>query len=94
MGAVPGEQWQLLAAHQHVDRVDLDDAHPIECAPEVPAIHSTGWSWVGETLRRECDAASLGQREPFRCHVGGATDQSATAMVTELMTTGVRGRSL
>jgi len=53
-----------------------------------------GWSWVGETLRRERDAASLGQREPFRCHVGGATDQSATAMVTELMTTGVRGRSL
>jgi len=38
MWAQTREQWQFLAAHQHVDRVDLDEADPVEHAPRVAAV--------------------------------------------------------
>ena len=37
VGAEAGEQRQLVAAHEHVDGVDLDEADVVEDAPEVLA---------------------------------------------------------
>ena len=88
--AESGEQRQLLAAHQDVDRVDLDQTHPIEHAAEVTTIDAPLRARVGEALRGERDAARRRQRDLL----GGHRAQSATVMVTELITTSVRGRSL
>ena len=38
MRSEPGEQRQLLAADEHVDRVDLDEPHPVDDAAEMPAV--------------------------------------------------------
>ena len=61
--AEPGEQRQFLAAHQHVHRVDLDDADALEHAAQVPAIDTPGGARIGESLRRERDAACLCEGE-------------------------------
>ena len=50
MRAEAGEQWQLLAAHEHVDGVDLDDADAFEHLPQVAAVDPSGRAWVGEAL--------------------------------------------
>ena len=54
--AEAGEQRQLLAAHEHVDRVDLDHADAVEHTAEVATIDATGRARIGETLRRDGDA--------------------------------------
>ena len=64
--AEPGEQRQLLAAHQHVDRVDLDQADPVEHAAQVPAIDPALRARVGEALRAEGDATRRGERDLLR----------------------------
>ena len=92
MGSEPREERQFLAAHQHVDRVDLDETHVVEGAPEVAAIDATGRPGSREALSAECETTRLGDVEMD----GGAAhgrDQSATVMVTDSMTTGVVGLS-
>jgi hypothetical protein len=59
MRAEPGEQRQLLAAHQHVDRVDLDEPHPVDDAAQVTPIDATGRARVGEPLRAEREPSRL-----------------------------------
>ncbi len=61
--AEPGEQRQLLAANQHVDRVDLDQSDPVEQASEVAPIDTPGRPPVGEALCSERDPARLCTRQ-------------------------------
>jgi hypothetical protein len=92
MRTKPSKERQFLTAHQHVDRVDLDEAHVVECAPEVATVDSTGRPGTREALGAECETTRLGDVEMD----GGAAhgrDQSATVMVTDSMTTGVVGLS-
>ena len=46
----PGEQRQLLAAHQHVDRVDLDQPDAVEHAAEVTPVDTSLRPGIGEAL--------------------------------------------
>jgi len=91
------EQWQLLAAHQHVHRVDLDEAHPFESTAEVPTVDPPGGTRVVETLRSEREPSRLRVREiPGRRHRRDRTwmcQSSATVISTELITTSVFGLS-
>ena len=80
------EQRQFLTAHEHIHRVDLDEPHVVELPPEVAAIDTAGGPRRGKTLSRQCKPARLGDAERL--------GQSATVMVTELMTTSTLGRSL
>ncbi len=48
-----GEQRQLVAAHEHVHRIDLDDADLVEHAPQVSAVDAAGGPRLGEALRGE-----------------------------------------
>ena len=59
MRSQPGEQWQLLAAYEDVDRVDLDDPHPVDDAAEMTAVDTTSGPRIVEPLRGERDAACL-----------------------------------
>ena len=59
MVAEPGEQGQLLAAHEHVDRVDLDQTDPVEHLAEVASIDvGPVGRWTAQALGGERDAAS------------------------------------
>ena len=58
----PGEQRQLLAAHQHVDRVDLDQPDPVEHPAQVAAVDPPRRAGIGEALRGERDAARRRKR--------------------------------
>ena len=67
-----GEQRQLLAAHEHVDGVDLDQADVVEHAAEVPAGDPAGRPRPGEALGGERDAAGrvggeTSGHQPGRC---------------------------
>ncbi|MEY3566110.1 MAG: hypothetical protein RLZ19_124, partial [Actinomycetota bacterium] len=86
------KEWKFLTAHQHVDRVDLNQPDVIQHLAQVTTIRSPRGSRVGESLSGQCDAASLLEAQLHRL-VGHEPFQSATVMVTELMTTSVRGRS-
>ena len=59
MRTQPGEQRQLLAAHQHVDRIDLDQTHPVERAAEVAAVDATRGATIAEALGAERDPSRL-----------------------------------
>jgi len=53
VGTQPCEEWELLAADEDVDRVDLDQPDPVEHTPEVTAVDSPGRARIGETLGAE-----------------------------------------
>ena len=55
------EQRQFLAAHEHVDRVDLDEADAIEDTAEVTPVDASRGTRVAETLRVERDATRLAE---------------------------------
>ena len=55
--AEAGEQRQLLAANQHVDRVDLDQSDAVEHAPEMAPIDApvgrrSVKPWAPSAIRR------------------------------------------
>lgn len=85
MRAEARKQREFLAADQHVDRIDLDEANLIEHLAEMTAIDAARGSRIGETLRGERYSTCLSGPE--------RATQSATVMVTLLMTTSVSGRS-
>ena len=92
MGAESREEWEFLAPHQHVDRVDLDEPHVVDGATQVTAVDAAGRTRPRETLSAERETSRLSDVEMD----GGAAhgrDQSATVMVTDSMTTGVVGLS-
>ena len=66
MGTESGEDRQLLRAHEHVDRVDLDQADAVEHAAQVPAVDAALRPGIGQPLRGEADAPGLGERERER----------------------------
>ena len=92
-----GEQRQLLAAHEHVDRVDLDQADPVEArvagggGRSARSAAASAKPWAPSAMR-----ARLGERAVLGVDAVDADadpGQSATAIVTELMTTSSCGRS-
>ena len=62
----PGEQRQLLAAHQHVDRVDLDQTDAVEHPTQMAPVDASGRAWVGEALSGQGDPLRLGVRDDDR----------------------------
>ena len=50
VGAEAREQRQLLGAHQHVDRVDLDQADAVEHPSHVAPVDPSGGAAVAEAL--------------------------------------------
>jgi hypothetical protein len=83
----PGEQRQLVAAHQHVHRVDLEQADPVEHPTQVAPVDAPGRAWVGEALG--------GEGDPLRLRVGEgdrhATAPSMTEIVTECCVPAIEG---
>ena len=67
----PREQRQFLAAHEHVDRVDLQQPDPVEHPPQMPPVDATGRARIAEALRRE--------RNPLRLRVGERDGRSTIA---------------
>lgn len=59
MRAEPSKEWQLLAADQDIDRVDLDDADLFDKLAQMTTIDSPTRPWVVEPLRPECNPPSL-----------------------------------
>ena len=55
---------QVVAAGEHVDRVDLKQADLLQHAPQGAPVRP-GRAAVGEALRRQRDPARLGSREPL-----------------------------
>src|SRR6056297_124491 len=104
VGTEPREEREFLASHQHVDRVDLDESHPVDDATQVPTIDAPGGAWVVEPLRAQRQAPRLSVRE-FGRHRRDCNDwcqtpivtspgqSSATVISTELITTSVFGLS-
>jgi hypothetical protein len=68
MWAQPGEQRQFLTAHQHVHRVDLNEAHVVEHASEMTAIDPTGGARRAEPLRAEREAPGFVERQALGAH--------------------------
>ncbi len=66
VGTEAGEQRKLLAAHQHVDGVDLDDPHPIDDAAQMATIDAPGRPRIVESLGAERDPTRLRVRELHR----------------------------
>ena len=91
----PREQRQLLAAHEHVDRVDLDEAHPVDDPTEMTAVDAARRPRVVETLGGERDATGLRLRDDSGSRHRGrrGRQSSATVMAIELITTSVFGLS-
>ena len=58
--AEAGEQRQFVAAHEDVDRVDLDDPDVVEDTAQVLASHPSARPWPREALGGEGDSASGG----------------------------------
>jgi hypothetical protein len=58
-----GEQWQFLAAHQNVDRIDLDEPDAVKHLAEMSAVDPTGRTSVIESLRAQRDSPRLRKRE-------------------------------
>ena len=67
-----GEQRQLLAAHEHVDRVDLDQADPVEHPADVAAVDAARRPRLGEALGGERDAP---RRSPAESRSTGAVSR-------------------
>ena len=86
----PREKWQLLAAHEHVDGIDLDQADLSEHLAQVPAIDLASRPRISKSLGGEGDPARLVRGDVRRRH---GRCYSETAMLTELMTTSSTGRS-
>jgi hypothetical protein len=64
--AQAGEEDQLVAAGQHVDRVDLHGGQPVEHLAKVPAVDPPGGPAVAEPLRRQGDAPGVERRDVHR----------------------------
>ena len=76
MRSEPGEQRQLLAAHEHVDRVDLDEPHPVDHPTEMTTVDAALRPRVVEALGRERDTSSLRPRDDGCSRHRGAADVS------------------
>ena len=63
VGPEPGEERQLVRPGEHVDGVDLHEAHPVEHPPEVAPVDPPGGPRVVEALGVEGDAAGLAAAE-------------------------------
>jgi GNAT superfamily N-acetyltransferase len=74
-----------VGALQDVDRVDLEQADPVDDAPQMPPGHRAARARVGETLRRQRDPAGLrqGQRLDHGCTLPAGTDENAWMIVRE-----------
>ena len=59
----PREAGQIVRAHEHVDRVDLDQAEPAHHADEVVRARRSSRPRRREALRGQRDAARLGKRQ-------------------------------
>ena len=57
--AETSEERQLLAAHENVDRVDLDQPDPVEHPSQVAAVDAADRTPIGETLGGEGHPARL-----------------------------------
>ena len=66
----PGEQRQLVAAHEHVHRVDLDEADLVEHPSQVSTVDAAGRARLGKALGGEGRAARRIRRQATRL-VGG-----------------------
>ncbi len=84
----PGEHRHLLAADEHVDRVDLDQTDAVEHPAGVTAVDAARRSRLAEALGGERDRACRRRREAL--HGSG---QSDSLIVTELITTSSTGLS-
>ncbi len=62
IGAEPREERQIMGADEDVDRIDLQQAEPLDGpAQAAPFGHDVG-PRVGKTLRRKGEAARFGSR--------------------------------
>jgi hypothetical protein len=43
----------------HIDRIELDHANPLDNPPQVPDIYLAGWTRIGQALGGQGDSASL-----------------------------------
>ena len=77
MRSQTGEEQQFLTAHEHVDRIDLDDAHSVHDPAQVAPIDPPRRSGVVETLRAERDPTSHAQR--YVPHTASVTDGAGGA---------------
>ena len=64
IGTEPGEGGQLVGPDQGVDRIDLDEADPIDQAAQVAAADATRGPCLGEALRGQRDAPRGRGRDP------------------------------
>ena len=62
--AEPGEERELVRAGQHVDRVDLHHAQPVEDPRQMAAGDRPGRRRIDEPLRRRVRPAAPGPRQP------------------------------
>ena len=60
--AQPREQRQVMGARQDVDRIDLQQAQPIDRALDVAGVGGARGTRRAEALRGERDAAGRGSR--------------------------------
>ncbi len=58
-----GEQRQFLAAHQDVDRIDLDQTDPVEDLAQMSPIDPPSRAPIGEALGAQRDSPRLLQGE-------------------------------
>jgi hypothetical protein len=65
MGSKASEQRQLLAAHDHVDGVDLHESDASEDPSGMTAIDAAGRSRIGKSLRGQRDPPGSSGREPL-----------------------------
>ena len=70
VGAEPGEERELLAAHEHVHGVDLDQARAVEDATQVAPVDAALRTGIGETLGGKRDATDGSQRQDGRTGAG------------------------
>jgi hypothetical protein len=66
VGPEAGEDRQVVRADQHVDRVDLQQPHPVDHPAQVPGVDPAGRPRLGEALGGECDPARLAGGERLR----------------------------
>ncbi len=67
VGAEPGEEHQLVAAGDHVHRVDLHGGEAVEHPAEVAAVHPARRTGVGEALGGQRDPPGVAQAHVERC---------------------------
>ncbi len=75
-----GEDRQVVRADQHVDRVDLQQPHPVDHPAQVPCVDPAGRPRLGEALGGERDPARLPGGERLRSGHGGGCFQTATTL--------------